>query len=120
MRNTTELGGTLSSGKRLPPRSVSSPSMLSSPVHEIRRVLIRTEEEDLGVLSARDIDNGTLDTRGLTGDKQVDNRLSRSVRIHIAIGRTYVDVSLEGLLEVGADLRENRSLGSSLGDILVL
>jgi hypothetical protein len=62
MRNTTELGGALSSGKRFPPRSVSSTSMLSGPIHEVCRVLIGTEEEDLGVLSARDIDNGTLDT----------------------------------------------------------
>ena len=60
--DTTELGSTLSGSERLPPRSVSGSSMLGGPIHEVGRVLIRTEEEDFGVFSARDIDNGALDT----------------------------------------------------------
>jgi hypothetical protein len=62
MGNTTELSGTLSGSERLPPRSISSTSMLSSPVHEVCRVLIGAKEEDFGVFSTRNIDDGTLDT----------------------------------------------------------
>jgi len=36
--------------------------MLGSPIHEVGGVLIGTEEEDFGIFSARDIDNGALDT----------------------------------------------------------
>jgi hypothetical protein len=62
VRDTTELGSTLSSSERLPPRSVSGSSMLSGPIHEVGRVLVGTKEEDFGVFSTRDIDNGALDT----------------------------------------------------------
>jgi len=62
VRNTTELGSTLSGSERLPPWSVSGSCMLCGPIHEVGRVLIGTKEEDFGVFSTRDIHNGTLDT----------------------------------------------------------
>jgi hypothetical protein len=76
--DATELGSTLSGSEGLPPRSISGSSMLSGPIHEVGRVLIRTEEEDFGVFSARNIDNGALDTWRLTGNEQIDDRLAMS------------------------------------------
>jgi hypothetical protein len=93
--------------------------MLSCPVHQVRRVLIRTKEEDLGVFSARSVDDRSLDTGRLTGNEQVDDGLRVSVRTAGLQKVTYVDVSLKRLLEVGIELRKDSTLGTSLWNILV-
>jgi len=45
---------------------------------------------------------------------------SQHLILHRSRVWTYVNVSLEGLLEVGADLGQDRSLSTSFWDILVL
>ena len=96
--------------------------MLGSPIHEIGRVFIWTKEENLRVFSSRDIDDWALDTGRLTGDQQINDGLrGQQCSMMIILCRvTHVDGSLEGLLEVGIELRKDGSLGSSFGDILVL
>lgn len=75
VRNTTELLSRFACGERLPPRSVSRTGVLGSPVHKVGSVLVGTKEENLGIGTVADIDNLTLDTRGLAGDKKVDDGL---------------------------------------------
>lgn len=75
VRDTTKFLSRLASGERLPPRSVSGTSMLSRPVHKVGSVLIGAKEENLRVGAVADIDNLTLDTRGLAGDEKVDDGL---------------------------------------------
>jgi hypothetical protein len=103
--DTTESLGGFTSRERLPPRSTSRSSVVGSPVHEVGGVLVGTEEEDLGVGSTADVDNGALDTGALTGQQEVDDR---------------VDVLVEALGVVGVDVGQNGTLGSTLRDILVL
>jgi hypothetical protein len=88
--------------------------------------LIWTEEEDLRVLPAREVDNGTLDPRRLARDEQVDDRLCQisadlaGYHLQGAARPTHIDIFLETLLVVRVDKRQDRALGSSLRDVLVL
>lgn len=75
VRDTTKFLSRLASGERLPPWSISGTSMFSCPVHKVGSVLIGTKEENLRVGTVADIDNLTLDTRGLAGDEKVDDGL---------------------------------------------
>lgn len=63
MRYTAQHLGRFSSGEGLPPGRTSLLGMQRSPVHDVRGVLIWSKEENLGVLSVRGINDGTLDTR---------------------------------------------------------
>lgn len=103
--DTTELGSRLAGGERLPPRSAARAGVESSPVHHLGGSLIGAEEENLGCVTARDVDNGTLDAWRAAGDQEVDER---------------VNVLLKALLGVGAERGQNSTLGTTFGDVLVL
>lgn len=119
--DTAEVLGRLAGGERLPPRCLPGTSVQRRPVHEVGRVLIRAEEQDLGILAARNVDNGTLDAGRLARNEQVDNGLCLVQQCpRFRCSCTDVDVFLEALLVVGVNHGQDRSLGATLGDILVL
>lgn len=105
VRDTAKGFGRFTSGERLPPRRRPSTSVVSSPVHELGSVLVGTKEENLGILSARNVNDGPLNTRASSWKQKVDDR---------------VDVLLEALGIVGIESWENGTLGTTLRDILVL
>lgn len=67
--------------------------------------LVRTKEENLGLGAAGDVDNLALDTRSLTGNQQVDDRIHKLFK-----------AQLEGSAQVGQD----GSLGTTFHDQAVL
>lgn len=103
VRNTTESGGGLAGGERLPPWRAASASVLGSKIHEVGSTLIGAEEEDL--LLAEKVDDLFLNTGGLPLDEQV---------------KDGIDVLLKGKLGVGIEGGQDGTLGTTFWDLLVL
>jgi hypothetical protein len=85
----------------LPPGGVPLSSVETSPVHEAGSVLIRSEEQDLGVLASGQVDNLLLDSGRLTGNEQVNDG---------------VDKVLEAQGEVGIEVGQDGRLGTTFDD----
>lgn len=102
--NSTELGA-LTGEERLPPWGTTLASVLSGPVDQLSSVLIRAHEEDL--LLAVKVNNGVLDTWANRWQEKIHDRVNVLLESHASL-----------VLLLGVE--EDDTLGSALGDILVL
>ena len=84
----------------LPPGSVPLSGMETSPVHETGSVLIRSEEQDLGILASGQVDNLLLDSGRLTGNEQVDDGVDK---VFEAQGKVCIEVGQDGRLGTAFD-----------------
>lgn len=104
VRNATEARA-LSSEEGLPPRCATNTSVLGGPVDKAGGVLVRTHEENLGLLV--EIHNRVLDTRAGRREEKI---------------KDGVNVLLEGnggfVLMFG--IEQNDTLAAALGNILIL
>ncbi|KAI3480571.1 hypothetical protein L1887_57291 [Cichorium endivia] len=103
VRHTTQSGGGLAGGERLPPGRAPSASVLGGKVHEVGGSLIGAEEEDL--LLAEQVDDLLLDSGRLALDEQVEDG---------------IDVLFKGELGVGIKRGQDGALCATFGDLLVL
>lgn len=68
--------------------------METGPVHETGSVLVRTKEQDLRILSTREVHDLLLDTGRLSGNQQVDDGIDKVLKAQRKVG-----------IEVGQDSR---------------
>jgi len=66
----------------------------TGPVHETGSVLVRTKEQDLRILSTREVHDLLLDTGRLSGNQQVDDGIDKVLKAQRKVG-----------IEVGQDSR---------------
>ena len=100
---TTELGGRLASGERLPPRvRATRLRKKRRPVHQVGSAFVGAEEEDLGLCVK--VDDLLLNAGSLAGNKKVDDS---------------VDVLLERPDVRGAKRGKDGTLRTTLGNVLV-
>lgn len=104
MGNSTKLGA-LAGEERLPPWRTTLASMLRGPIDQLGSVLIRAHEQDL--LLAVEVNNGVLDTWADRWQEKIHDRVNVLLESHASL-----------VLLLGVE--EDDTLGSALGDILVL
>ena len=84
----------------LPPRGVPLSGVETSPVHETGSVLVGPKEQDLGILASGKVDDLFLDSRGLTGNEQVDDGVDKVFK---AEGKVGIEVGQDGSLGTSFD-----------------